>query len=197
MNTTHQEFLQVQKLFLEDGLSLKGLLDDHLYFSKMTKSKIVDDLEKRVLDYSDGNDVNLICHSMGCNFGALIGRHPSVKKIVFISPEFVSSSRKERSFIKSNTSQKYADEIPMVMDPKPISERLLLVGLFLRSRRWALQELYNIEIPVMVVYSEGDPFVFREFSWSNAKEVMVETSYHNPFMSKEGKQLVKKIRDFL
>lgn len=125
--------------------------------------------------------------------GALVTDYLNVKNIAFVSPEFMFSSKKERLEIQKLVQQKYVDELPFVIESKSILDRLLLVGLFLRSRRSALQALSNLEVPIMVVYSEGDPFVSRKgIQALGTVEVMVETSHHNPFMSNEGKPLVKK-----
>ena len=54
---------------------------------------------------------------------------------------------------------------------------------------------------MMVVYSEGDPFVSRkgidEIGDEITRKIVMETSNHNPLLSEVGPTLVKRYRHYI
>ncbi len=203
MNSSAEEYEKVKQLFKEEGLSLERLLENYLAISRMSKNDVIYTLVKKLDELSAYQDTTLICHSMGCNLGFLGARHPAVKKMVLISPEIYASTKEEKKCARELKQMKYQDETERKIKFRSLSAHLYLVGLFLRSRKWALQSLNDFKKPIMIVYSEGDHFVSKsgierlEKMSESIDTITLETSYHNPFMSDKGKVLTKKINEFI
>ena len=201
MSVTRKEEGKIKKIFRDTGMPVEFLTNEYLSLSKMSKNNIQKFIMERINFISHRHDVvHLICHSMGCNLGVIASGHTNVESINFIYPEFSSPTRLERQAILEVASQKYQHEQKESLKARSLGEQLLLVGLFLRSRRWALKELSSVEIPMRVYYSEGDPFVsseeIRKIGDFTTKKIMVETSYHNPLLSEKGPMLVKQLKRY-
>lgn len=201
MSITKEEEAKIKKVFRENGMPVQFLINDYSFLAKMGKKEFYEFVRDRInfiRVYDEG--VHLICHSMGCNLGVIASSHLNVQSLTFISPEFSTTTRRERQEILKRASEKYQHEKKEVLPTRSLGEQLLLVGLFLRSRRWALKELSNIDVPIRVYYSEGDPFVSREeirkIGDFTTQKIMLETSNHNPLLSEKGPELVKKIKQY-
>lgn len=201
LSVTKENLQKVKEVLKEGNIEIEPLISDYLSIARMSKQ----DIERTIMNRLDcieeaNDDTHLLCHSMGCNLGVLASKHPSVGSITFVSPEFRKVTRKEQKEIEQIRKEKYSEEKEESVK-RDLQEQLLLVGLFLKSRKWALKELHQVEIPTMVVYSEGDKFVSRkgikEIGDRFTRKIMLETSFHNPFLSKEGKTLVKKYRNYI
>ncbi len=193
------ELHDIEKLFKEQNMSVVSLSKGDLFFSKMNQNDIRKFIMQRIDYISRTHDgVHLICHSMGCNLGVIASEHPSVESLTLVSPEFKCTSRLERKKILRETSEKYQHESSQNLSAKPLGEQLLQVGLFLRSRRWALKKLSSVPVPIQVFYSEGDPFVSKrgldQVFGKGTRKIMVGTSNHNPFLSEKGPELVKRLK---
>jgi len=201
MSITKEELKKIRMVFSEGGIQIEPLISDYLSIAKMSKHNIERTIMDRIDSISEEDDTHLLCHSMGCNFGVLASNHPMVQSITLISPEFRRATKKEREEIIAISATKYQNEVLEKVTKRTISEQLLLVGLFLRSRKWALKELVKVEVPMMVVYSEGDPFVSRkgidEIGDEITRKIVMETSNHNPLLSEVGPTLVKRYRHYI
>ncbi|MCI9233634.1 MAG: hypothetical protein HFH08_03425 [Bacilli bacterium] len=201
MSVTREELQKITDLFRSQKMPVVPFTNEYLFLSKMSKNNIRKLIMERIDFICHRHDgVHLICHSMGCNLGVIASSHPCVESLTLISPEFGSTTRLEKKEILERTSQKYQQEQIETFPTRSLGEQLLLVGLFLRSRSWALKELSHIDVPIRVYYSEGDPFVSREeirkIGDFTTKKIMVETSNHNPLLSEKGPELVKMIKRY-
>lgn len=201
MSVTRKEEGKIKEIFRDAGMPVEFLTNEYLFLSKMSKNKIKRFIMERIDFINNHHDgVHLICHSMGCNLGVIASSHSNVESLTLISPEFGSTTRLERQEILERTSKKYQYEQKEALPARSLGEQLLLVGLFLRSRRWALKELSSVEVPMRVYYSEGDPFVsseqIRKIGDFTTKKIMLETSKHNPLLSEKGPELVKTLKRY-
>lgn len=72
MSTTNEEQERIINSFKEQGIDVIPVIDD---YSNYSIKKIEPSIEKFIEQKNPNNEkVNLICHSMGCNFGYLIKR---------------------------------------------------------------------------------------------------------------------------
>ena len=96
MSTTNEEQERIINSFKEQGIDVIPVIDDYANYSIKTIEKSI---EKFIENNNPNNEkVNLICHSMGCNFGYLIERRGNINinKLVLVSPEFISTTKKEK-----------------------------------------------------------------------------------------------------
>ena len=185
MSTTEEEQKQIISNFKIQGIDIIPVIDDYANYSIKT---IIPYIEKFIKDNNPNNEeVNLICHSMGCNFGYLIDEKTDthVNKIVYVSPEFVGTTAKE----KQEISRQYNGidyNIPVTTKPN-----LHNIILYYKSLRKVINSKNN-SLPIsnnssLIVYSKGDVFVNQ--NWINsslnylANTVEIESNSHNPLLT--------------
>lgn len=201
MSISVEEEAKLKRLFKEEGMPVQFLTNEYLFLAEMSKKNIRNFIMKEI-DFTRNHyeGVHLICHSMGCNLGIIASEHPDVQSLTLISPELKATSKLERERIITETLEKYQHEQKEKPPVRPLGEQLLLVGLFLRSRKWALKSLKDVDVPIQVFYSEGDPFVSRESvdkTFDCMTRIMkIETSNHNPLLSEKGPELVKQLKRY-
>lgn len=104
MSTTDVEQEQIISNFKNKGIDIIPTIDDYANYSIKT---IIPHIEKIIKDNNPNNDeINLICHSMGCKFGYLIDEKTDtyINKIIYISPKFFSTTSKEKQEISDQYS---------------------------------------------------------------------------------------------
>ena len=185
MSTTEEEQKQIISNFKIQGIDIIPVIDDYANYSIKT---IIPYIEKFIKDNNPNNEeVNLICHSMGCNFGYLIDEKSDtyIDKIVYVSPEFVGTTAKE----KQEISRQYNGidyNIPVTTKPN-----LHNIILYYKSLRKVINSKNN-SLPIsnnssLIVYSKGDVFVNQ--NWINsglnylANTVEIESNSHNPLLT--------------
>lgn len=102
MSTTNEEQERIINSFKEQGIDVIPVIDDYSNYSIKT---IEPSIEKFIEENNPNNEkVNLICHSMGCNFGYLIKRRENIdiNKLIFVSPEFVVQQKKKKKKLRIN-----------------------------------------------------------------------------------------------
>jgi hypothetical protein len=177
--------------------------------------------------------INLICHSMGCNYGIMIASRyeqerrqvntllpvHQINKMVFISPEIMPTSKKEKEMIESlNIANNfYGEGKEEELSSKISIGDIRKIALFLKTQKQAkcaLTEVFDGEqttteskkgIPTLIVRSRGDIRVSTNgieqiiasplFDVKMVKEV--PSTMHNPLLSREGPSLIKAIDAFL
>lgn len=179
-------------------------------------------LYDKIREYTDGK-VNLICHSMGCNYGIsaiasfnLANQIKSVpkenlNKIVLISPEVWSISSEEQKAIdiENVKNSNFGEEVIKSSFLSKIDIRKLKwLREFVRTQEIARNMLvdgFEYEPETMIVYSKGDRFVspnginnLQTYLNRVSEVIAVETIMHNPLLNeKKGPVLSKKISSFL
>ena len=184
MSTTKEEFEFINKKFNDYGIDLELLCDDYSKYASHGKYFILKDL---ICKLPVNEDVNLVCHSMGCNYGVLLsGFSSSIKSITLVSPEFERPSKEEVSKVVESTNITMHE--PSIM-PFGIN-KILNIASFIRSNEW-LDEAFSMyvsrEIPTTIIYSKGDKYISRDAiyrlaSFSNVRSYEIDTNNHNPML---------------
>jgi len=186
MSTTKEEQTQIINKFKEQGIDVIPIIDDYTKYSIKT---IIPYIEKFIRENNPNNEkINLICHSMGCNFGYLIDRKTDtyIDKLVYISPEFVSTTSKEKKEISARYN---GIDYNIPVTTKPNLHNMIL---YYKSLREVINFSNNVSInsnDSLIVYSKGDVFVNQ--NWINsslnslANVVEIESNSHNPLLTNE------------
>lgn len=197
MSTTKEEQTQIISNFQEQGIDVIPVIDDYSNYSIKT---IIPYIENFIKDNNPNNEeVNLICHSMGCNFGYLIDEKTDtyVNRIVYVSPEFVSTTSKEK---KEISKQYNGPDYNTPVTAKPNLHNMILYYKSLREVIKSKNDLVSINnIYSLIIYSKGDVFVSQ--NWINsiytflASTVEIESNSHNPLLT--NKEIYEKISEFI
>ena len=185
MSTTKEEQKNIIDNFKEHGIDVIPVIDDYKNYSIKT---IVPYIEKFIENNNPNNEeVNLICHSMGCNFGYLINEttNTHINKTVYISPEFVSTTSKEKEEI-SGRYNGINYNIPT--NTKPNLHNIILYYKSLKKVLKSRKDLVSInDADSLIVYSKGDVFVSQ--NWINSdfnhstSIIEIESNSHNPLLT--------------
>lgn len=174
----------IKTKFIKNDISSTFLIDDYTIYTNKSKEEIISDLCSKI-DTTD--DINIVCHSMGCNFGILLAnRLDNVKSIVFVSPEFEDVTREEKKLIEPSINSEevdYGNDISFL-------DKLKSIKLFLKSKKWIKDELdlfKNRNITTSIIYSKGDKFVSRRIinelsELDNINSYMIDSNSHNPLL---------------
>ena len=164
MSTTNEEQERIINSFKEQGIDVIPVIDDYANYSIKTIEKSI---EKFIENNNPNNEkVNLICHSMGCNFGYLIERRGNINinKLVLVSPEFISTTKKEKEEIKKRYNG-------IDYNTKSNNAKLNLhnIILYYKSLRKVMEPSIDsvfCNFDTLIVYSKGDIFVSQ--NWINS-----------------------------
>lgn len=188
MSSDSGEINKILTKLSDNGIETLNVVDDYSKYMMYKKKDILDIIVEEINKNNVTNSpINLICHSMGCNFGILIPKKlSSINKIVMISPEFKEVSEIEKNEIQ-NKSISYSREANV----EAINyKKLKSIILFLKSKKWAnneIEDYLRLNISTLFVYSKGDQFVFQEFIHKlskndNVSECGIDSGYHNPIL---------------
>lgn len=197
MSTTKEEQERIINNFKEQGVDVIPAIDDYTNYSIKT---IEPSIEKFIEENNPNNEkVNLICHSMGCNFGYLIKRRGNIdiNKLIFISPEFVSTTKKEKEEIKKRYNG-------IDYNTKSNNAKLNLhnIILYYKSLRKVIEpsiDSVSCNMDTLIVYSKGDIFVSQ--NWINSgyafltDKVEVNSNSHNPLLT--NKEVYEEITEYI
>ena len=187
MSTTEEEQKQIISNFKEQDIDVIPIINDYTNYSINT---IIPYIEKFINESNPNNEkINLICHSMGCNFGYLIDKntHINIDKIVYVSPEFVGTTSKDKKEIsKRYNGINYNTSVAT----KPNLHNIILYYKSLKKIIKSKNNLISINNDhSLIVYSNGDVFVNQ--NWINsdlnylANIVEIESNSHNPLLTNE------------
>ena len=197
MSTTNEEQERIINSFKEQGVDVIPVIDDYSNYSIKTIEQYI---EKFIEENNPNNEkVNLICHSMGCNFGYLIKRRGDIdiNKLIFVSPEFVSTTKKEKEEIKN----KYKG-IDYNTESKNTKLNLHNIILYYKSQRKVMENLTDFvpcNMDTLIVYSKGD--IFASQNWINSgyafltDKVEVNSNSHNPLLT--NKEVYEEITEYI
>ena len=197
MSTTNEEQERIINSFKEPGIDIIPVIDDYANYSIKTIEKSI---EKFIENNNPNNEkVNLICHSMGCNFGYLIERRGNINinKLVLVSPEFISTTKKEKEEIKKRYNG-------IDYNTKSNNAKLNLhnIILYYKSLRKVMEpsiDPVSCNMDTLIVYSKGDIFVSQ--NWINSGyafltyKVEVNSNSHNPLLT--NKEVYEEITEYI
>lgn len=197
MSTTNEEQEIIINSFKEQGIDVIPVIDDYANYSIKTIEKSI---EKFIENNNPNNEkVNLICHSMGCNFGYLIKSRENINinKLVLVSPEFISTTKKEKEEIKKRYNG-------IDYNTKSNNSKLNLhnIILYYKSLRKVMEPSIDYvfcNMDTLIVYSKGDIFVSQ--NWINSgyafltDKVEVNSNSHNPLLT--NKEVYEEITEYI
>ena len=197
MSTTNEEQERIINSFKEQGIDVIPVIDDYANYSIKTIEKSI---EKFIENNNPNNEkVNLICHSMGCNFGYLIKSRENINinKLVLVSPEFISTTKKEKEEIKKRYNG-------IDYNTKSNNAKLNLhnIILYYKSLRKVMEPSIDpvfCNFDTLIVYSKGDIFVSQ--NWINSgyafltDKVEVNSNSHNPLLT--NKEVYEEITEYI
>ncbi len=163
-------------------------------YKNMSDEEIVKRLCEDFDSLAENSDVNIICHSMGCNIGLILAkkRCHQIKKAAFLSPELQKTTRQEKKVAKlmilNSTTAKHdiSQEQPVNLG---IFDKISLFNVFNQTRKLAIESLENIDnLDSFVAYGVADQFVSpkgaEELAYKlNAKLIQAKTRHHNLLLS--------------
>lgn len=197
MSTTNEEQERIINSFKEQGIDVIPVIDDYSNYSIKT---IEPSVEKFIEENNPNNEkVNLICHSMGCNFGYLIKRRENIdiNKLIFVSPEFVSTTKKEKEEIKNK--YKGIDYNNESNNTKLNLHNIILHYKSLRKVMETLTDFVSCNMDTLIIYSKGDIFVSQ--NWINSgytfltDKIEVNSNSHNPLLT--NKETYEEISEYI
>ena len=197
MSTTNEEQERIINSFKEQGIDVIPVIDDYTNYSIKTIEKSI---EKFIEQNNQNNEkVNLICHSMGCNFGYLIKRRENIdiNKLIFVSPEFVSTTKKEKEEIKNK--YKGIDYNNESNNTKLNLHNIILHYKSLRKVMETLTDFVSCNMDTLIIYSKGDIFVSQ--NWINSgyafltDKIEVNSNSHNPLLT--NKETYEEISEYI
>ena len=197
MSTTNEEQERIINSFKEQGIDVIPVIDDYANYSIKTIEKSI---EKFIEQNNQNNEkVNLICHSMGCNFGYLIKRRENIdiNKLIFVSPEFVSTTKKEKEEIKNK--YKGIDYNNESNNTKLNLHNIILHYKSLRKVMETLTDFVSCNMDTLIIYSKGDIFVSQ--NWINSgyafltDKIEVNSNSHNPLLT--NKETYEEISEYI
>lgn len=193
MSTTNEEQERIINSFKEQGIDVIPVIDDYSnYFIKTIEPSI----EKFIEENNPNNEkVNLICHSMGCNFGYLIKRRENIdiNKLIFVSPEFVSTTKKEKEEIKNK--YKGIDYNNESNNTKLNLHNIILHYKSLRKVMETLTDFVSCNMDTLIIYSKGDIFVNQNWVSSVGNYVEIDSNSHNPLLT--NKETYEEISEYI
>ena len=193
MSTTNEEQERIINSFKEQGIDVIPVIDDYSNYSIKT---IEPSIEKFIEENNPNNEkVNLICHSMGCNFGYLIKRRENIdiNKLIFVSPEFVSTTKKEKEEIKNK--YKGIDYNNESNNTKLNLHNIILHYKSLRKVMETLTDFVSCNMDTLIIYSKGDIFVNQNWINSVGDHVEIDSNSHNPLLT--NKETYEEISEYI
>lgn len=197
MSTTNEEQEIIINSFKEQGIDVIPVIDDYANYSIKTIEKSI---EKFIEQNNQNNEkVNLICHSMGCNFGYLIKSRENINinKLVLVSPEFISTTKKEKEEIKKRYNG--IDYNTKSNNAKLNLHNIILYYKSLRKLMEPSIDYVFCNMDTLIVYSKGDIFVSQ--NWINSgyafltDKVEVNSNSHNPLLT--NKEVYEEITEYI
>lgn len=186
LSSDEEELKYLMEKFRKNDIDLIPLVTDYKDISGSSKYELVRFLSDMIGVFKEG-EVNIICHSMGCNIGLLLANSlDNIDHLIFISPEFIPITKTEQKFIVESTREsKYKSKKSRISISKIKS--LLL---FLKSKKWVNEELKDFlhkNIDTSVIYSKGDKYVSRNqidrlSRVSSIECYEIDSNNHNPLL---------------
>ena len=204
----NQKNLNEMKMILEGKIGEVVLFGDYV---GRDSASIIENVEERFDEIANGEEVNLICHSMGCNYGAILGaiRSSQVKHLVLMSPEIYPVSLEEKMFnfgLRTDKEISLSKETSEIKTKRSIFEMVDEVHKFKKSAKLAreiLADQTENDIKCLVMYGMGDKFVSQNSIFKlikNYSEVTMNnypTTCHNLLLSYYGSHVAEDIKKYI
>ncbi len=206
---------ELMRTVLEEK-GITDVLDFGMYqqYKNLSDDKLVNELCAQFDKLSVDEDVNIICHSRGCNIGLILAKEKSskIKHAVFMSPELQNAGIIDKisslyyrfdKFTLSLHITVYDDSIEESSE-SGLSDESDLYKLFIQTRSLAEEaskDLYGINS--LVVYGRGDKFISRNGVKALTKNlggklIVADTVHHNILLTDTGcKEISDEIVKFL
>lgn len=205
LSTDNQELSKIRDNFNNSGLSFTNVFDSYSNLAALSKNAIQAEVDEKIRRANPTmQNVNLICHSMGCNLGVLAAEQSKkIKSLVLISPEFGKYSTKEKRKIEEANIHPTFQRQYGEKETRLSSDKVRSIIVFNRTKPWATLAIEKVDIPVLIIYSKDDTFIPKEYLENLAKRkdnVEIETinsKLHNPLTSLDHKnKTIKLIKKF-
>ena len=206
LSTDGQELQQIRNLFKKNNLEFTDIFDSYENLPVLHKDKLIAEVNEQIRKKNPTmQNINLICHSMGCNLGVLAAETSStIKKMVLISPEFGEYSKKEKNQIQK------ARIIPSIHRPfgekskKVNKETFKSLIIFNQTKPWTTLAIERINIPVLIIFAKDDNVIPKEYlnhlskRKDNIEVKAIDSKLHNPLTSKShGQKTLNLIKNYL
>ena len=151
-------------------------------------------------------EVNLICHSMGCNFGLILAKERSAKinSMVLLSPELQSPSKTETAVSKIRAAHMPEYDNYNISKPEKIKflQKLSLYNLFEQTKKIANKNRENLTIRSLIIYPYADIYTSQTGAIKLADDLKCHylemyTKHHNILLSSSGNDTARIISKFL
>ena len=182
MSTTKEEQEKIINNFKKREIDVIPVIDDYTNYSIKTIIPYIEGFIKK--NNPNNEEINLICHSMGCNFGYIFNLNANVNKLILISPEFISTTSKQKKAIVTNYQ---GIDYNTSHNIKPNLHNIIL---YYKSLREIFKcKTLSLGPNSLIIYSKGDAFVNQEWinSYLNllAQKLEIESNSHNPLLTNE------------
>jgi len=196
LSTTEEELKKIRDNFLKSEIEIEIIIPSYSKVWMCSKEELILKMQEVI---GNQEEVNLICHSMGCNLGVILAKRiKRLNKVILVSPEFVPISELE----KLDIALKYPGNLEDTKEEKLTLKKIKAIILFLRTRKWALEEITDFLTMnnTLIVYSKGDRYVSQKYikeltNKSNITAVSIDSSYHNPLLN--NKESIEKIKRYI
>ena len=187
MSTDKKEYEFIYDLFLNKDIELINLVSDYSNLGK-DKEKVIGDLcDKISSNTEDGEEIKIICHSMGCNFlPSIIKKLGCSVNAVLISPEFERITKAEQQSI-------IPSDKPITNPPNemPFSiNKIKSILLFVASKAWFNEDKDSLNgSKLTVLSSKGDKYVSK-LAIENLCDTyggnyhLIDSNSHNPLLER-------------
>ncbi len=185
MSTNKDELEYLCEKFKIYDIELIPLVFDYTQYYDSNKEHVLLDLKKKLSGCSEDEKVNVICHSMGCNFVSSLTAHSILDfNIILISPEFEKITEAEKKAIILSDKEMEHPAMPMKLS----IDMLKSIWVLLKSKKWFNEDKDILKYyDVSILYSKGDKFVSRSAINKMAQEFdatvhEIDCNNHNPLL---------------
>lgn len=191
LSADSQELDQIKGLFQKNGLIFTNVFYGYAGLPLFSKEKLDAAINDEVRRSNPlRQDVNIVCHSMGCNLGVLSAEKSSkIKKMVLISPEFGEYSKQEQSKMQETKTK------PTIQSPfgeqstKIDGDKVRSLIVFNKTKPYATLAIERVNIPTLIIYSKDDIFIPQNYlnhladRKDNIDIEVINSKLHNPLTS--------------
>lgn len=196
LSTDNQELQQIRSLFKANDLEFTNVFNSYAGLSMLSKDELNAEIKDRISKCNPTmQNIDLICHSMGCNLGTIATEKAAkIKSLILISPEFGEYSRKEKNQIQEERLHPTIQRPFGEQTQKINSETAKSLILFNRTKPWATLAIERINVPTLIIYSKDDTFIPKEYLQNlasrkdNIEIEIINSKLHNPLTGIDHRQ---------
>lgn len=196
--TNTKELYKILKTLDENQLETYPLYPSYESLTHEEPKQLGEIINYQILKHvKKGEKYNLICHSLGCNLGVLAASETEkIEKLVLISPNLTNIEEKERQRTIKIKRKKYKEETKNKLSLDNIKKQLQIINskekiknliLFKKTQKLAKQKIETINIPILVIFSEGDEYISKKYmkylsEHENTTVYSIPSTNHNPLL---------------